>query len=251
MRKILIETTLLLSVLVSGLLMVQYHQQSQIGKIKLDQLITVQKVTAKLLIETMFIGRNNSEHYDKHAQLQLNLEHNLDSMTKQTKIVSLVLSFNANIEAYIQIVTMLNTSNRLLASSQLYFNNSSLSLKHAGNHLLALLLKYNNKPTRHNNLEIKSFIDKNTSLLQQLNQNGMQWHMLNQHIRYILINTSVANNLIDKLKNSKLEENLQMAIKHQTSELLIQKNSKNTCVIFIIFMMFGLILRILLLQRKR
>lgn len=208
-----IEITLLIAALIIGIMGVGHLQYLGGLKQDLDDQMELSKSMVELQLETVSTSHYQQHHYDGHAQRMLKvslLSNKLEP--RYPTLVASIRQFQNKISRYLQLSSMLKTSNRIVASGSDNLENAPANLLRIINSLITKTLSYNTEVTNQNQAYITRFMQQHSEQLAAVEQYGLQWPMLQSHISFILNNTLDANTYSKNIKDNSINSQFSQEI---------------------------------------
>lgn len=243
------EVVCLLVLLFGGLLTINSNNHSQVLNNQVDVKEDLHLSIIQYSIETVAIGYKNENHYDQHAQRTLKVDQLLERLgSADSKLKSEVQQFENRASNYIQLVTMLKTSKKLIASLPTKVSHAPKNIKHAINQVIATLneIDVNNLLSIRNRL--KRQIEEQANLFQELDKYELQWQMIQLHIDFILANSEFTASEVDIIKNSQISELIKASIDQTAANAAFTRYKITALIIICLISLF--ILLIILLRRQ-
>ncbi|MGB0495887.1 MAG: hypothetical protein ACPGJI_05995, partial [Kangiellaceae bacterium] len=154
-------------------------------------------------------------HYDQHALYRLKIEKLLQSLQKsKNELIKTVRLFEDETTQYIQIATMLKTSNRFIASLANLPLNTPKYLQDQMSTLIALVNQIDYSNNAKVIKELNLYIQEHEDQLATIDEHGLQWKMIKLHVDFIIQNSNKID--INKEKNN-AEKLIEYITKLQTS----------------------------------
>lgn len=207
------------------------------------------KSLIQLVLETTTTSYKNIYHYDEHAQRALIIEQLLNKLPiSEQALKDKVRIFEDKALNYIQLVTMLKTSEKLIASLPFELIESPAPLLAGLYELNTKIHQFNYNPVTHHKNSIDSYIAEKEELFKTLDTYGSQWRMIHLHIQFILKNTNTVFNSINVIKNNDLTLELE---KHErlTDQALSQY--KNLLVLYSVLGIISLLILFIIAMHRQ
>lgn len=250
MKKYWIEFALIVSITITGIQMVdQYHRFNYHDK-QYNASTDMQQTVSDLLIATFLISSRVTEHYDRQAQLMLVSENTFSKLEHNPEFTKTWVDFKQQVNHYVQISTMLKTSYRFVATAESLFTVAEPDLARHGAHLLASLVEYQTFNNQETKSQILSYMQEHALSLQSLDNYGMQWGMLNQHIKFILDNSPTLISLTTEIQQQQIANQLQGIVETHKDALVGANRLFNMFAIMLLSVLFLLLITILIRQRS-
>lgn len=211
-----------------GIQTIDSYRQEQHIKKEVDALTEIQKSVAELHAETIGVSFNNTFHYDRQAQLQLQLDQTINQHFINERLNQKISTFNQAIFRYTQLATMLKTSRRFIASASHAFSLSPTETREAGQQLLSNIMAFSISPDISTANQIKDIINANRQALVPLNQKKIQWLMLERHILFLLENSQPESIFLEKIQKLSIEDEISHHINNTNNDLV--KNNRNLII---------------------
>lgn len=180
---------LLLFTITSCTFVFYFHQESRVEQWH-KHLNKLEILAPKLLNELLDINFDSKQHYDIYSQLQFELDNVGRQLPKDSQAHQLVASYSELASDYMELATMLKTSKRLIA----YSNIDALSGPQQ-----RLILKLNNLVSQYsisaNNADFKQISllsDEADIEFKTFQSDQFSWSHFKQHYQFILTNSDVA-----------------------------------------------------------
>ena len=207
------------------------------------------KSIVQLVLETTASSYKNIYHYDEHAQRTLAIEQLLNQLPlTEQPLKDKIRAFEDASLQYIQVVTMLKTSEKLIASLPSKLNKAPTSLLAVIYELNTKINQFNFVYTPANRNEINHYIAGHLDTLKRIDEYGGQWRMLELHIQFVLKNTDVVLDTIKEIKNNDIGEVIGNSEALTAHELSLHKNKLVVLIIFAIVSL--LVLFIIAMHRQ-
>jgi len=226
-----------------AILIIQNSHTRELLSKQIATVTTLEYLIPQQTVEILNTNLNSNLHYDLYAQLQLEIENQTKHLATSSTSFAAIQNYNSLASSYMQLVTMLKTSRKLVA-----FNTDDSKSLHL--RINNLLLKYSLAPNNELKTQIQALLI-NPSLDESLEQSGLSWQSVTQHINFILNNTDEAAILMGQLKASRInqvlaQEALTLASKYQENTL------QTTRYYFIVILSFiSIFLAVLLRQQSK
>jgi signal transduction histidine kinase/CheY-like chemotaxis protein len=199
---------LLLSMLaIASVLSVNYYRNIQ--ELENNQVLKseLNKSIVEFSLESVSMISPTIYHYDQHALHRLKIEQLLAKLPSGNyELISNVKHFEEETTQYLQIATMLKTSNKLITSLAQSLSSAPVELQTKANTLIVLVNQLDFLPIVEISKKINAFIKEHDTTLNGIDDYGVQWTMVKLHIDFILKNTNKVDINIEKVKSSQLVE---------------------------------------------
>ncbi|MBQ4860561.1 response regulator [Pseudoalteromonas sp. MMG013] len=193
----------------------------------------------ELIIETLLINNDTVTYFDKQATRQLTVDKLMLSPIIDTEIVNNWYGLSHTISQYLQIVSVLKTSRKIIAQAQQNTNKNN-----ASNILFGKILSFYNKPSITNQQSVELYLNKHTKTLASAYPNQQKWQQLNKHILFLISNQHVVNDAILKLTQQTLIQDIVIK-KIRISKNLEKRNKQIIYFILVVALLFILLLSVI------
>jgi len=235
------ECILLTALLIVSLAGINQYREIEVVEHEKSIKSDLNKAIVEFSLEVVTVASPNIYHYDKYAQKRLKIEQVLNELPlSESKLIQQVRTFEESSIVYIQLATMLKTSNKLIALLTNDIHIAPDILKSKVNELIVLVNQIYFTPVEQVEEQIKAYIARNRSILKTLENYGVQWQMIELHIQFILQNTHKVNvnaekdnakQLVDVIKSS--EQQSIQRIAHKQGVLFICITISIICLLMV------------------
>ncbi|MBQ4851850.1 ATP-binding protein [Pseudoalteromonas sp. MMG012] len=193
----------------------------------------------ELIIETLLVNNDTVTYFDKQATRQLTVDKLMLSPIIDTEIVNNWYGLSHTISQYLQIISVLKTSRKIIAQAQQNTNKNN-----ASNILFGKILSFYNKPSITNQQSVELYLNKHTNTLASAYPNQQKWQQLNKHILFLISNQHVVNDAILKLTQQTLIQAIVIK-KIRISKTLEKRNKQIIYFILVVALLFILLLSVI------
>lgn len=218
-----------------------------------NDLALFESLLAQHKLQLLNASYSDQLHYDNFAQLQSQIELNLDTLELDEQLKQLVENYSDLSINYIQLITMLKTSTRLTTAHQDILN---LALTNRIDDVRVLLYRYLNAPTDSLAADIQTLLVDDEALYQVDNAGGIQvnrlpkyWQLFKLHVLFIIENMEQTAQYRQQVIAIPVVEQTIERIKQQ--HLLINTNKTNRLVgIFGVIISLFMVMLVALKRQK-
>jgi len=246
MLRYLPEFILLIFFTLSGLQLIDNSKSQHKAEQQNKTLQALQQNVSDIMLETLKASSTYVQHYDKHAQLQLNLQKLHQQLDAFPQLQSALYTFDREIAEYMQFITVLKTSRRFILSLETGANSTANTDK-----MQAMLLTYIQAPQLQAEQEVKSFIQQHQANLQARIDPIISWSMLAKHINFVLNNSRQSEQALLKLQQTQLPSQLVELNRLSSQQLLSTNRQWSIWAGLLLLSLFGLVLNAMLRQGKQ
>ena len=234
--------------LVSSICLIEDFRRKKNADQNIETLEQLRETISDIRVETLLASFADTLHYDKNAQLQLKADGLVSKLRTMPAVQQQHLDFGKNISHYMQLETMLKTSHRFIANSQLVFSKSSESLREMGERLLAEMLSFKNHPSQDKSQKIRELVDANYTEFESVESPELQWKMLVTHINFVLDSTNTAYEKLVEIQQLPLSQTISQQLSQSYKTRLNLERSINLNIMLILLSLFALLVIVLVRQ---
>ena len=183
-RRYWLDAFALLLFTVSGFALVHYYHLHKNNEVSYGQLNRLEILAPKLLNELLDINFASKQHYDSYSQLQLELDQIKRKLPMYSESRTLVDLYSVLSSRYMELASMLKTSKRLIA----YSNLAPLTEEQR-----VVVLQLNNMLNQHNlaqndfsHEQVDSLLLNADKIFLQHNDDDFSWPHYKQHYEFVL-----------------------------------------------------------------
>ncbi|TMP43155.1 hypothetical protein CWB96_03365 [Pseudoalteromonas citrea] len=195
-----------------------------------------------LIIETLLVSHDTVTYFDKQATRQLTVDKLMLSPHIDAQIDHSWQQLSHTISQYLQIVSVLKTSRKLIAQAQ-RDSNATASNNSQESALFSKLLSFYSSPDNQNKVDIEQYLYKNPTLFGTLYTDERKRQQLKKHIIFLITNQHVVDEAIMKLTQQELVQQITIQ-KSIVNQSLDDKNLIIIYFIIIIALLFMLLLSV-------
>jgi len=243
-RTWIVESILIVVILTTSLFSIHFYIEEQKVKKHLEvtsQLLHLIPKHSNEIISTNFTSVQN---YDLYAQLQLNIDTLTRFFEHDSEIYLALNEYSQTASHYMQLITMLRTSKKLISESEL-LQNPSLSKEKSALTLALLKLTAEFKEAHLAPLT-NSIIEYDVSLTDY-----SDWGMLKQHIQFIIDNSKETISLQETFRNLPILATLSHEYLKTTNTILTFEQKRYASILTLLLGLAGLFINILMLQMQK
>ncbi|KAF7765100.1 hypothetical protein PCIT_b1245 [Pseudoalteromonas citrea] len=195
-----------------------------------------------LIIETLLINHDKVTYFDKQATWQLTVDKLMLSPYVAPNIAQSWHQLSNTISRYLQIVSVLKTSRKLIEQAKIKSNATTYD-DHKEIKLFAKLLSFYNTPNDKNEQDIKHYLAGNPSLFTALYIDERKHQQLKKHILFLISNQHIVDEAIIELTQQALVQQITLQ-KNIINQSLDDRNLIIIYFIIIIALLFMLLLSV-------
>ncbi|MGB0936288.1 MAG: response regulator [Colwellia sp.] len=203
------------------------HHQQQLNN-QLTDLVSLEKVLPQHQVQLLSSTFNDQLHYDKFAQLESQIEKIIFHKSIPIDLTSALKVYTKKSMAYIQLVTMIKTSKRLLSNSNepnAQFQNIKIKL-----------FDYMAIPSTKQKEELLSLLDKlDNSSGDEVNQNTK---LIRLHTLFILANFEIASLAREEVVTMPIVSKVVEKIEEKHKDIAKQQSYRYTLLLGVILSLF-------------
>ena len=204
----LLEITLLVSILISGIYYIDnlsfYNNDKKESDVKSD----LHDTAVELSVETLTAMSNSIYHYDKYAQKQLEFERlfeevkQVEELHGRNQLTNPLEDFLGSVTSYMQYATMLKTSFRFVSSMELNKQSLNENQKNQISKIIALIAAFRNNADDALLNNIKARIESIKETFLFLERQNFRWNMFRLHVNFILEEHLKAAYLLEPIQDT-------------------------------------------------
>ena len=218
--RFLLELSLLLILSIASLLSINSFRVIEVMQQEHSVKSQLNKAVVEFSLEAVSISSPTAYQYDQLAQRRLKIDHLLQELPlSEIELIEKVKMFEEYSTSYLQIVTMLKTSNRLIISLTHNINAAPPALKNKINELIVLINQLHYHSLSDIPEKIETYIANNHSAFEELEDYNVQWNMIKSHIHFILKNSNKVDINLEKNNSNQLVKYIDNSIQLSISEL--------------------------------
>ena len=239
-NKFLPEAACFITFILVSCLAVEFHFDLNEKSKQLANFTKLANTIPKHMAEVVNSSSNINEHYDIYAQLQLEIDHHTLALSENSSLRPLIAEYNDVSSNYMQLSTMMQTSQRLVAFSNLPDIHSDLALDFLT--LSNAVFQFVHRPEPQLKAEIERLIQSISDEVENAHLRNVDWLLYQQNINFILNNSIRAEELKRTFKDLPINEQVNLS-KEEVSRV-VYHNEKQ--LIFCYFVMLVSLLTLML-----
>lgn len=204
----LLEITLLVSILISGIYFIDNQSFYNNDKKEFDVKSDLHDTAVELSVETLTAMSNSIYHYDKYAQKQLEFERlfedvkQVEELHGRNKLTNPLEDFLGSVTSYMQCATMLKTSFRFVSSMELNKQSLNENQNNQISKIIALIAAFRNNANDVLLNNIKARIESIKETFLFLERQNFRWNMFRLHVNFILEEHLKAAYLLEPIQDT-------------------------------------------------
>lgn len=246
----IIELLVMLGMLSAGIAYIDAKRAYENAELDVAHIFEIENAISNLTTESLMIGKSVHSNYDRHAQLQFDLEALLRTTNSLPTLQSAAQDYNNLVNQYLQLSTVLTVSERFVASAGGFYLEIGGDAGQLGLSMVSKTLYYMEFPTRQSAQQLNNFVQEHEEKLSVINEQGMQWPMLREHLQFILINLPESQRILTEIRNVELSNQLTQVLNRKSADVRHYSQLQNSYLLLVFFAV-GMLVIIVLLRHQR
>lgn len=246
----IIELLVMLGMLSAGIAYIDAKRAYENAELDVAHIFEIENAISNLTTESLMIGKSVHSNYDHHAQLQFDLEALLRTTNSLPTLQSAAQDYNNLVNQYLQLSTVLTVSERFVASAGGFYLEIGGDAGQLGLSMVSKTLYYMEFPTRQSAQQLNDFVQEHEEKLSVINEQGMQWPMLREHLQFILINLPESQHILTEIRNVELSNQLTQSLNRKSADVRYYSQLQNNYLLLMFFAV-GMLVIIVLLRHQR
>lgn len=244
--KYAIELLFLVLFVLSSMAFIDLQRENKQSQQHLDSAVKLQHVLSDLIVETLLADYAITQHFDNHAKLQMQTERLILRSSLSVSLQNQLNGLDELISEYMQLVTMLKTSGRLINEFQ---KNSALGTElqqSQSNRIVASTMAFMNEPDVDSAKNLRGLIDQYDNNLRLLESPEIQWNMLRKHFEFVIDNEMPAYHLLKEIQSHPAAGQLLSHVTFSYTEIKISEGKYSLYLMLSIVSIFCIFLTALI-----